>query len=58
VTGLAERTGVRRVALAGGVLSSGALRDEVQHALRDAGLEVLDAEVDPIEGAWGLGEAT
>jgi N-acetylglucosamine kinase-like BadF-type ATPase len=55
VTGLAERTGVRQVALAGGVLSSGALRDEVQHALRDAGLEVLDAEVDPIEGAWGLG---
>jgi N-acetylglucosamine kinase-like BadF-type ATPase len=52
VTGLAERTKVRQVALAGGVLSAGALRDEVRHALRDAGLEVLDAEVDPIEGAW------
>jgi N-acetylglucosamine kinase-like BadF-type ATPase len=54
VTGLADRTGVRRVALTGGLLQAGALLEAVQRALRSAGLDVLEAEVDPIEGAWGL----
>jgi N-acetylglucosamine kinase-like BadF-type ATPase len=52
-TGLARRSGVRRVALTGGVLQAGPLRDGVLRALRKAGLEVVEAEVDPIAGAWG-----
>ena len=54
-TGLAKRSGVRRIALTGGVLHAGPLRDAVQKALRKAGLEVLDAVLDPIEGAWDFG---
>jgi phosphoglycerate dehydrogenase-like enzyme len=42
------------VALTGGLLQAGALLEAVQRALRSAGLDVLEAEVDPIEGAWGL----
>ncbi|HET7603803.1 MAG TPA: BadF/BadG/BcrA/BcrD ATPase family protein, partial [Gemmatimonadales bacterium] len=55
VSGLAKRSGLRRVALTGGVLQAGPLRASLQRALRKARLEVLDEEVDPIEGAWGLG---
>ncbi|HET8633935.1 MAG TPA: BadF/BadG/BcrA/BcrD ATPase family protein [Gemmatimonadales bacterium] len=54
VAALAKRSGVGRVALTGGVLQSGPLRDAVQRALRKAGMEVLDTAVDPIEGAWAL----
>lgn len=55
VTGLAKRSGIRRVALTGGVLGAGPLRAGVLRAVRKAGMEVLDAAVDPIEGAWKLG---
>jgi N-acetylglucosamine kinase-like BadF-type ATPase len=52
--GLSKRAGIRRVALTGGLLQGGPLRDAVQARLLQAGLEVLSGEVDPIAGAFAI----
>lgn len=52
--GLAARAGVTQVALAGGLLHSGPLRDAVQSRLVDSGLTVLATELDPVAGALAI----
>ena len=54
VTALAKRSGVRDVALTGGLMQPGPLRDAVAARLGKSGLNVLDKTVDPIAGAWQL----
>lgn len=52
--GLATRAGVTQVALAGGLLHSGPLRDAVQSRLAERGLTVLTTELDPVAGALAM----
>lgn len=52
--GLSTRAGIRRVALTGGLMGRGPLRDAVRARLAAAGLEVLDGDVDPIAGAFRI----
>jgi N-acetylglucosamine kinase-like BadF-type ATPase len=53
--GLAQRTGIKQVAIAGGLAGSDLMRNEIATRLAAGKLTVLDGVPDALEGARRLG---